>query len=74
MFRRLHIWGKDKCNEWSAEETSLGCPGSIGTFCMSVRGAEQQHYRSDGRFWPVVLCCAVVRRKSVSMRTDTILH
>jgi hypothetical protein len=35
-------------------------------------------YRSDGRFGPVVLCCAVVRRKSaslrlVSMRSDTIL-
>jgi hypothetical protein len=34
--------------------------------------------RSDGRFWPVELCCAVVRRKSanlrlVSMRSDTVL-
>jgi hypothetical protein len=35
-------------------------------------------YSSDGRFWPVDLCCAVVRCKSaslrlVSMRSDTIL-
>jgi hypothetical protein len=35
-------------------------------------------YRSDGRFWPVKLCCAVFRRKSaslrlVSMRSDTVL-
>jgi hypothetical protein len=34
-------------------------------------------YRSDGRFWPVVLCCAVVICKLaslrlVSMRSDTI--
>jgi hypothetical protein len=25
-------------------------------------------YRLDGSFWPVVLCCAVVRRKSASLR------
>jgi hypothetical protein len=36
------------------------------------------HNRSDGRFWPVDLCCAVVGRKSpslrlVSMRSDTVL-
>jgi hypothetical protein len=41
--------------------------------------ARKQRYRSDGRFWPVVLCRAVVRRKSeslrlVSMRSDNILH
>jgi hypothetical protein len=35
-------------------------------------------YRSAGRLWPVNLSCAVVRRKSaslrlVSMRSDTIL-
>jgi hypothetical protein len=35
-------------------------------------------YTSDSRYWPLVLCCAVVRRKSaslrlVSMRSDTIL-
>jgi hypothetical protein len=34
-------------------------------------------YRSDGRIWPVDLCCAVVRKterlRLVSMRSDTIL-
>jgi hypothetical protein len=39
---------------------------------------EWKLYRSKGRFWPVDLCCAVVRRKSanlrlVNMRSDTIL-
>jgi hypothetical protein len=34
-------------------------------------------YRSDGRFWPVDLCCAVVRKSEsltlVNMCSDTIL-
>jgi hypothetical protein len=39
---------------------------------------ELMAYRPDGRFWPVDLCCAMVRCKSaslrlVSMRSDTIL-
>jgi hypothetical protein len=44
----------------------------IGTFAKGLRrtGAWRSigMYRSDGRFWPVVLCCAVVRRKSASLR------
>jgi hypothetical protein len=39
----------------------------------------QLTYRSNGWFWPLDLCCAVVIRKSaslrlVSMRSDTVLH
>jgi hypothetical protein len=28
-------------------------------------------YRSDGRYWPVDLCCAVVGRKSASLRLES---
>jgi hypothetical protein len=45
---------------------------------MSISSSFMPLYRSDGRFWPVDLYCAMVRRKSaslrlVSMRSDAIL-
>jgi hypothetical protein len=55
--------------------TGLICPN--GCMGASIYISSVQH-RSDGRFWAVDLCCAVVRRKSAilrlaSMRSDTIL-
>jgi hypothetical protein len=56
--------------------------GESDSFALSslhnCTALSQNTYRSDGRFWPVDLCCAVVRRKSaslrlVSMRSDTVL-
>jgi hypothetical protein len=50
--------------------------------CLTSKDAEikiyKSMYRLDVRFWPVDLCCAVVRRGSaslrlLSMRSDTIL-
>jgi hypothetical protein len=49
-----------------------------GSRSLRYLGYYLRKYRSDGRFWPVDFCCAVVRRKwpslrLVSMRSDTIL-
>jgi hypothetical protein len=51
---------------------------SVPHYALSSRKSKQQKYRAPGRFWPVDLCSAVVRRKSasirlVSMRSDTVL-
>jgi hypothetical protein len=45
----------------------------VGKFYFHYRTAiadnlREDVYRSDGRFWPVDLCCAVVRRKSACLR------
>jgi hypothetical protein len=48
----------------------------VSLICIAI--SKVTRCRSDGRFWPVDLCCAVVRRKSASvrlvrMRSDTVL-
>jgi hypothetical protein len=42
-------------------------PAAQNLYEMSVI-EQMEPYRSDSRFWPVDLCCAVVRPKSASLR------
>jgi hypothetical protein len=59
--------------------STMTCPKlKYRDWITSSTSGEGRPYRSDGRFWPVDLCCAVVRRKSaslrlVSMTSDTVL-
>jgi hypothetical protein len=45
----------------------LSCGYTIGGLSSSAQ-FHTVSYSKDGRFWPVDLCCAVVRSKSASLR------
>jgi hypothetical protein len=58
-------------------ECSLADPSFRKSSVQRHHETDSFSYRSEGRFWPVDLCCAVVRRLSasltlVSMRSDII--
>jgi hypothetical protein len=69
---------KQTSKEYSCNQNILPSPSPVRDCHICSINRALWYYRSDGRFWPVVLCCAVVRRKSaslrlVSMRIDTVL-